>query len=83
MWRVRSYPRSLPPERRGRRAPAPGVLLVAATLLLAFGAQAQPFRYTVELEVPKAQRALLEAHLEIYTARQNPRMDADQLRLLV
>lgn len=60
-------------------------MLFAACMLLVLplAAQAQAFRYSVELDVPEAHRALLQNHLEIYTARENPRMDADQLRALV
>ncbi|MBE0614489.1 MAG: outer membrane protein assembly factor [Burkholderiales bacterium] len=46
-------------------------------------ATTQAFRYVVELAVPEAQRKLLQDNLEIYTARDNPRMNADQLRFLV
>ena len=49
----------------------------------ASSAAAQAFRYAVELEIPDAQRKLLQDNLEIYTARGNPRMNADQLRFLV
>ena len=82
-----------------RRAPrAIGALLAACALLapapaaLAQGtaapaqgipAPAQAFSYTVQLNVPDAYRDLLQQHLEIYTARENPRMSADQLRFLV
>ncbi|MGP1678144.1 MAG: autotransporter assembly complex protein TamA [Burkholderiales bacterium] len=45
--------------------------------------QAQALRYSVELDVPDAYRKLLQEHLEIYTARANPRMGPDQLRFLV
>lgn len=59
--------------------------MVAALALLLYPlcAAAQPFAYTVELEVPEAYRKLLQDHLEIYTSRDNPRMNADQLNLLV
>lgn len=84
MPKVRSHALPLPPQRRARRAPAWAVWLASAALALcAFGLEAQPFRYAITLEVPEGQRKLLEDHLEIYTARQNPRMDAEQLRLLV
>jgi len=45
--------------------------------------QTKPFVYSVDLDVPQAYRKLLQDHLEIYTARENPRMSADQLRFLV
>lgn len=87
MWKIPTCAAPLPPERRGRRAPALLALLArltaAALLLAASVVAAQPFRYTVTLAVPEDQRKLLEDNLEIYTARQNPRMDAEQLRLLV
>jgi len=44
--------------------------------------RAQAFSYSVELGVPDAYRKLLQDNLEIYTSRENPRMNADQLRLL-
>lgn len=61
-----------------------GALLAACTLLLSPDvAQAQAFRYSVELDVPEAYRELLQQHLQIFTSRENPRMTEDQLRLLV
>lgn len=56
-------------------------LLASAALAQAPAAQA--LRYSVELEVPDAYREMLRKHLDIYTAQDNPRMNADQLRLLV
>ncbi|MBE0619389.1 MAG: outer membrane protein assembly factor [Burkholderiales bacterium] len=53
------------------------------SLAQASPSQAQAFSYSVELDVPDAYRELLQKHLEIYTARDNPRMNADQLRFLV
>lgn len=44
---------------------------------------AQEFSYTVVLDIPESYRALLEQHLDIYTWRDNPRMNEDQLRLLL
>ena len=54
-----------------------------ALVLFAGGAWAQTFGYSVELDVPEAQRELLQKHLEIYTAHESPRMGPDQLRFLV
>ncbi len=61
----------------------PFLLLPLAALAQASPSQPQAFSYSVELDVPDAYRALLQKHLEIYTAHENPRMSADQLRFLV
>jgi len=69
---------------RERAAPILAALFAACLLLAALpAAQAQAFQYSVDLDVPQAYRKLLQDHLEIYTARDNPRMNADQLRFLV
>ena len=44
---------------------------------------AQEFSYSVDLSVPEPYRPMLEQHLDIYKWRDNPRMNADQLRLLL
>ena len=67
---------------RLRVAHALAVLLAACTLL-PLAAQAQAFSYAVELKVPELYRRLLQEHLEIYTARENPRLNAEQLAFLV
>lgn len=70
----------------GRRAHVLAALFAGCVLLLparAARAQAPSFQYAVELQVPEAHRQLLQAHLEIVTSRDNPRMNADQLRFLV
>ncbi|MDP1708159.1 MAG: autotransporter assembly complex family protein [Gammaproteobacteria bacterium] len=46
-------------------------------------ASAQDFRYSIELDIPESYRALLEQYLDIYKWRDNPRMNEDQLRLLL
>lgn len=40
-------------------------------------------RYHIELDAPAAQRKLIEAHLDLYRWRDNPRMDEAQLKRLV
>lgn len=62
-----------------------GALFVAWVLgaALPAAAQPQPFRYEVALEVPDAYRKLMQEHLELYTARDNPRMNAEQLRFVL
>ncbi|TSA11399.1 MAG: outer membrane protein assembly factor, partial [Betaproteobacteria bacterium] len=76
------FSRLRPKQRRTARVL--GALTAVLSLLLSpLAAGAQAFNYAVELEVPDAYRELLQQHLEIYTSRENPRMNADQLRLLV
>lgn len=53
--------------------------LLSATLAQAAG----PAAYGIELEVPPAQRPLLEKHLDLYRWRDSERMDETQLRRLV
>ncbi len=53
--------------------------LLSATLALASG----PIAYSIGLEAPQAQRALLEKHLDLYRWRDSERMDEAQLRRLV
>lgn len=59
------------------------LVLPPAALAQASAAQTQAFSYSVELDVPDPYRKLLQDNLEIYASRENPRMDADQLRFLV
>ena len=59
------------------------LILPPAALAQQAVAQTQSFSYTVELEVPETLRAILQEHLEIYRSRENPRMNEDQLRLLL
>jgi len=57
--------------------------LAVCLLFSPAAAPAQPFAYSVEIGAPDAQRKQLEEHLDIYKWRDNPRMNAEQLRLLV
>lgn len=58
----------------------------ACCLALALATQAAEvaaLAYSVDLEAPQAQRALLEKHLDLYRWRDGERMDETQLRRLV
>ena len=57
-------------------------LLATAQPLPAYSAEAS-FDYAVELQVPQAQRTMLETHLDLYRWRGSERMDETQLRRLV
>jgi translocation and assembly module TamA len=72
-------------RRETGRAMSAAVRLAALAVCLLFApafALAQAFNYSVEMQVPGAQRKLLEDYLDIYKWRDNPRMNAEQLRLL-
>ncbi len=58
------------------------VLLLALAPGHAFAA-APAFAYTVDLQVPPAQRALLDPYLDLYRWQDNERMDQAQLQRLV
>jgi len=57
-------------------------LIGLALVICSLAAHATPF-YSVSLQVPGAQRPLLENHLDLYRWRDNERMDLIQLRRLV
>lgn len=65
------------------RMPLTRVVLIAFLMWLPIGALAEAFTYAVEINAPEAHRKLLEEHLEIFKWRDNPRMNAERLRLLV
>jgi len=60
-----------------------GMGLAVCLLFFPAVALAQAFIYAVEIGAPDVQRKLLEEHLDIYKWRDNPRMNVEQLRLLV
>lgn len=68
------------------RAACVALTVLAGTALAQSNGSANgvaPLRYTIELEVPKAQRELLEKHLDLYRWQRSEQMDEGQLRRLV
>jgi translocation and assembly module TamA len=64
-----------------------GLLFIAATVSLAVSfparAAAPSLSYEVELQAPQAYRLILESNLDLMRWRDNPRVDAEQLRRLI
>jgi translocation and assembly module TamA len=58
-------------------------LVMLAMTQVVFASGSQPaFTYDIELQVPQAQRKLLEGHLDLYRWRGSERMNEDQLQRL-
>ena len=58
-------------------------LTMLTMVQLVFASGSQPaFTYDIELQVPLAQRKLLEGHLDLYRWRGSERMNEDQLQRL-
>lgn len=58
-------------------------LAMLAMVQVVFASDSQPaFTYDIELQVPLAQRKLLEGHLDLYRWRGSERMNEDQLQRL-
>jgi len=69
-------------EAHALRAAVRAIALFVCLLFFPVVALAQVFGYSVEMNVPEAQRKLLVEYLDIYQWRDNPRMNPEQLRLL-
>jgi translocation and assembly module TamA len=60
-----------------------GLALLAAMFFSTVRAAEPVFEYAVDMQVPLAERSMMESHLDLYRWRGNDRMDENQLRRLV
>jgi translocation and assembly module TamA len=60
-----------------------GLALLVAVFSSTVRAAEPVFDYAIEMQVPLAQRSMMESHLDLYRWRDNERMDENQLRRLV